>query len=235
MRSILKWSIPIVLVGAAVWLVLSIRIRMPIDHQSRIDTPAGPIDFRVLVFPGGPVRIEGPREFHDINLPAREINRIYSEIRKGDQLQISLSSGADISIRQSDDDSWHGFWTAPATTGPAPSLPVSFFGREPRKASNDPAAVPRYEGRWRIRAADGTSALLDLYPLRDASGLVGVCSAFTGEFELGGHADADGLRLTFFDGERAVAVRGRLEDDGTLSGDWWASQRGMVSFTADRE
>jgi hypothetical protein len=237
MRSIVKWSIPIVLVGAAVWFVLSLGIMMPIDRLGLIETPAGPIEFRVVIFPDEPVRIstESPYMSHEIHLPRREIGRIYSEGRENDRLEVPLPGDADVSIRRSEDGSWHGFWTPPAGTRTSPNLPVSFFGREPREVSNDPGAVRRYEGRWRIQAVDSTSALLELYPLRDASGLVGMCSTFTGEFEFGGHADADGLRLTFFNGERAVAVRGRLEEGGTLSGEWWDSQRGMVSWTGERE
>lgn len=235
MPTILKWSIPVVVVGAAVWLVLSLGIRMPIDKQARIATPAGPIEFRVLVFPDSPVRIQTAHDFHDVVLPRREIDRIYSEGRKSDRLQVPLPGGADVSIRRSADGSWDGFWTMPPGTPAAPYLPVRFFDFEPGETSNDPAAVPGYGGRWRVQATDGASALLELHAFRDASGLLGVCSTFTGHLELIGHADADGLRLTYFDGERAIAVRGRINDYGTLAGDWWDSRRGLLTWTAERE
>lgn len=238
MPSILKWSIPIVLVSAAVWLVLSIGIRVPIVRQGLIETPAGPIEFRVVMFKDEPVRISTApgHESHEVTLPHREIARIFSESRKSDQLKVSLPDGGDVSIRKNDDGSWDGFWTVPDSTRTSPHVPISFPGIiRLSKPSNDPVAVARYEGRWRILAPDGTAGLLDLSALRDASGLVGRCSTFTGEFFLGGHADADGLRLTFFDGERAVAVRGRLMDEGTLAGEWWDSERGLVSWTGDRQ
>lgn len=238
MRSILKWSIPVILVGAAVWFVVSLGNKMPIVKQGRIETPAGPIEFRVVMFRNEPVRIStalGP-ESHEIVLPRREISRIFSKSRKRDQLKVSLPDGGDVSIRKSEAGSWDGFWTVSDSTRTSPYVPITFAGsHRPNEPSNDPIAVARYEGRWRILAPDGTAGLLDLSALRDASGLVGMCSAFTGEFFLGGHADAEGLRLTFFDGERAVAVRGRLMEDGTLAGEWWDSDRGLVTWTGTRE
>lgn len=234
MRSILKWSVPIVLVGAAVWVVLSLGILMPINRHAQIETPLGPIRFRVVVLPDGPVRIYLAHEYHEIYVPQHEIDRIYSEGRKSDRLDVSLPGGAEVSISRSEDGSWRGLWMPDPGARTAPAYLVCFFGSVPREVEHDPAEAVRYAGRWRIRAGDGTAGILDLSMQRDNSALYGFCSTLMGGFMLGGHADSDGLRLAFFDGKRAVAVRGRLGDDGTLSGEWWDWQRGVVTWTGER-
>lgn len=246
MRAILKWSIPIVLVGAAVWLVLSIRITMPINEIVQIQTPAGPIDFRLVVLPSGPVRISMPPhwQFDDIRMPGNEIDRIFSDWHRDRQITIQFLGGADLTLQQEEAGGSTGYWTAPATANVAPYLRATSSSTRggvrvdhapaPDRDGGNAGPGAGFVGRWRIHTAT-SSAVLDLYATRDGSGLFGTVSALTGSIELGGHADSDGLRLTFFDGERAVAVRGKLEDDGTISGEWWDSQRGTVSWRGARD
>ena len=100
-------------------------------------------------------------------------------------------------------------------------------------ATSNPDAVDRLIGNWRITAADGSSGTLELHA-RDKSYLLGLCTTFAGEFELAGYASKEEVRLVYFDGERATAVHGQMNEDGTLSGDWWDSQRGLVAWTGAR-
>lgn len=246
MRAILKWSIPIVLVGAAVWLVLSFRITMPIDEMLQIQTPAGPIEFRLVVLQSGPVRISTPPhwQFYDLQRPGKEIDRMFSEWRRDGRLTIQFPNGANLTLQREEPGGSAGFWTAPATASIAPYLRATSssdrsgfrvdHAHAPERDGGNPELVAGFVGRWRIHTAN-SSAVLNLDATRDGSGIFGSVSALTGSIELGGHADSDGLRLTFFDGERAVAVRGKLEDDGTISVEWWDSQRGTVSWRGARD
>jgi hypothetical protein len=211
----------------------------------QIQTPAGPIEFRLVVLPSGPVRISTPPhwQFYDLQRPGKEIDRIFSEWHRDGQLTIQFPSGADLTLQREEPAGSTGFWTAPATASTTPDLRATSssdrsrfrvdHAPSPERNGGNADLVAGFVGRWRIHSAT-SSAVLDLDATRDGSGIFGSISALTGSIELGGHADADGLRLVFFDGERAVAVGGRLADDGTLSGEWWDSQRGMVSWTGER-
>ena len=100
MRSIVKWSIAFVLVAGVMWWMLSIRIAMPLDRLVRIETPGGPIDFRLVVLPSGPVRISTPPRwgFYDIAVPDGEADRIRSQMREGDPIGIALPGGASLTL-----------------------------------------------------------------------------------------------------------------------------------------
>ncbi len=236
MRAVLKWgTLVVALLGLAAWALLSIRLVMPISEQVRMETPAGPIEFRLVVLPSGPVRIDMPSQgpFWNHHLPTGDIHKIFSNLRDGDSVSIRFPSGADLSMRR-DDGSWSGFWTAPPSGRTTPHLPVRFVESPPVTASGDPAAMGWVEGRWKVQAADGTSGVLELSVMRDGSGVLALCEGLTGALEIGGHADAASVRLAHFDGTQAMVIHARLGEDGALTGDWWDSRRGLVAFTATR-
>lgn len=50
-----------------------------------------------------------------------------------------------------------------------------------------------------------------------------------------GRIDGDDARVSFFDGSRAALIHARKQTDGTLLGEWWDSEWGWVSWTAERK
>lgn len=92
-------------------------------------------------------------------------------------------------------------------------------------------------GRWAVRF-DG------------ATGPLSAVAEFTQSFEqlsarfrdaggerptLVGEVHDDEVALSRFDGEVAVLVRGRIQEDGRLAGDFWSAAGGQRRFTAERD
>lgn len=92
-----------------------------------------------------------------------------------------------------------------------------------------------FSGRWRV---SGVGSGWDGMELQTPDGVL-VVADVTGldgaAFRCEGRVDGDLMRISYFDGGRAVLVRGWLRGDGTLAGEWWDSERGVVSWTGVRE
>lgn len=221
--------------GVLLW-ILPIRLAMPIEKAIRIETPGGPIDFRLVVIDSNQVYIRTPphHTFYDIFVPDGEADRIRRQVREGDPIGIALPGGASLTLRPNDDGAWDGFWTAPPNARIAPYLPASVVDAMTAEPMSDPDSVDRLVGNWLIVAADGSSGTLELRAIRDNWYILGLCTTFAGEFELAGYASKEEVRLVYFDGEQATAVHGQMNEDGTLSGDWWDSQRGLVAWTGTK-
>lgn len=242
MRSILKWSIPIVLVGAAVWFVLSFRITMPISEMAELETPLGQLEFRLVVLPHGPVRINVPPllSFEDTPLPQKAVSKIYTDRQKRDEMRIRFSDdGTMLNLHKSEGGLWHGTWTGRSHTGESVVLPVRTADPSVKESDGGSARAQDFVGSWRIRTNGSSLARLDLSALpawHDGSEVMGYWTSSVGEeLDLGGVFRDGVLQLSYFDGRRAMLLRSRLQDDGTLTGEWWDSQRGIVSWTALRE
>lgn len=102
----------------------------------------------------------------------------------------------------------------------------------PLETAGPPAA---FAGRWLV-AADGAAAGVMEFrttATQPATGdIIGTDGAVT---RCEGRVDGDLLRLSSFDGKRAVLLRARMGEDGSLKGDWWDSERGLVTWTGQRD
>lgn len=105
----------------------------------------------------------------------------------------------------------------------------------PVEAHDTPGTPELFEGRWTVSADGSAIGVLDL---RETSGalIVGEAGDPGGDvMPCEGRIDGDLLRLSSFDGERARLVHARMCEDGTIQGEWWDADRGLVSWTAVRE
>ncbi|GAB4222009.1 MAG: hypothetical protein Kow0062_17450 [Acidobacteriota bacterium] len=98
-----------------------------------------------------------------------------------------------------------------------------------------PPAAGELAGRWEVRFDDADAPSLGIFEV-DADGSArGTFLASTGDDRfLAGRLDGRTLRLSGFDGARALLVRAELTDDGRLAGDLWSRDADHARFSARR-
>ncbi len=107
--------------------------------------------------------------------------------------------------------------------------------RFPPLPAAGPPAHEELSGRWEVRFADSDEPSIGLFEA-DADGSArGTFLAASGDERfLVGRFDGRVLRLSGFDGARAVLVRATLDDAGRLAGDLWSRDTYHATFTAER-
>jgi len=114
---------------------------------------------------------------------------------------------------------------------PYDSRVVATFGEDGR----------RLDGRWEKTGVGGEKTGLDFHAVAvfetDPDGTVrGTFLTTTGDYRyLAGSLDGDRLRLSCFDGAHAFLFDARLQEDGTLSGDFWSRDSWHERFTARKD
>lgn len=110
---------------------------------------------------------------------------------------------------------------------------------------NDPAlavatpqgigALPDVTGEWSLQVAPEINLADDLVLSQDDEQVVAAAGASSGEaLRLEGIYRNGLLRLSLFDGVRALLLHARAQPDGTLEGTAWAENSPASSFTATR-
>lgn len=216
--------------------MLTARIVLPIDMKVEIETPGGSIPFRLVVLPSGPVRIAVPPlwEFQDFSLPPRQIRGIFSDYRKHGSLRIQFPQDAStLSLRKDADGGMRGTWTRSHSAQGDITLAARADRKRAPVPEGDAVLGSDFLGRWRVRFQDGRSeSLCELSALRDGSGIIGTFPTPAGrELDCAGFIRAGRMELFFFDGVLAILIQARLQDDGNITGEWWDSERGRVTWT----
>jgi len=90
-------------------------------------------------------------------------------------------------------------------------------------------------GRWAVRFADEEDMALAEFEQDDQGQLTGTFLTTTGDYRyLAGSIEGDRLRLSVFDGAHAFLFDARVQDDGTLAGDFWSRESWHDTWTAER-
>lgn len=102
-------------------------------------------------------------------------------------------------------------------------------------ADRSKTAAP-FAGRWRLQLDGIPEPLTGSIRVGEYTGqALATFAGPRGEEQLLGRVDGNRLRVAVFDGTRAALCTATMRDDGTLAGDWWDSQRGLLTWTAVRE
>ena len=107
--------------------------------------------------------------------------------------------------------------------------------RFPPLPNAGPPAHGELSGRWEVRFADSDEPSIGLFEADAGGSAHGTFLAASGDERfLVGRLDGRVLRLSGFDGARAVLVRAELDDTGRLRGDLWSRDTYHTTFTAER-
>lgn len=141
------------------------------------------------------------------------------------------------------DGSWSGTWSKDrgssgivvlqATADQPTAQP--FNGFEPLQ-SGAPAAD--FSGRWSVRFESSDGAAIGVFAISklDPETITGTFMTTTGDYRyLAGRVDGDLMRLSTFDGAHAFLFHARMQDDGTIEGDFWSGNWWHETWTATRD
>jgi thiol-disulfide isomerase/thioredoxin len=108
------------------------------------------------------------------------------------------------------------------------------FAPGPEPASEATRAL--VDGRWAVDFEKSDETALGAFEV-DADGTVrGTVATTTGDYRfLAGRLDADRLRLSVFDGAHAFLFDARLDEDGTLTGDFWSRDSYHERWSATKD
>jgi thiol-disulfide isomerase/thioredoxin len=135
------------------------------------------------------------------------------------------------------DGRWH---KTTASEKPA-QLPFhATAGARPRfdtaAAADAETAVAAIEGRWTVQFASDEEPAIGQFDATSDGVVQGTFLTTTGDYRYLSGAVADGLlRLSTFDGAHAFLFEARLQEDGTLAGDFWSRDTWHDTWTARRD
>lgn len=96
-----------------------------------------------------------------------------------------------------------------------------------------------FDGRWAVRFESSDDlAIGDFYliPMDDQILATGTFLTTTGDYRyLSGRVDGNLMRLSTFDGAHAFLFHARMQDDGTIEGDFWSGNWHHETWTAVRD
>jgi hypothetical protein len=87
--------------------------------------------------------------------------------------------------------------------------------------------------RWSVRFARSEDPAVGVFETKPDGGVAGTFLTTTGDYRfLAGDFDGRRLRLSCFDGAHAFLFDARLQEDGTLAGDFWSRDAWHETWTA---
>jgi len=100
----------------------------------------------------------------------------------------------------------------------------------------DPRTVARIAGRWAVDFAEDDHPAVGIFRAGSDGRVTGTFLTTTGDYRyLEGTFDGERLRLSCFDGAHAFLFDARLEEDGTLAGDFWSRDSWHETWTASKD
>lgn len=106
-----------------------------------------------------------------------------------------------------------------------------------RFASSEATPTTNFEGKWEMYfSEDPKDSLLSIGVFeQEGNHLTGTVLKTTGDYRyLEGSVRNDTLHLSTFDGEHAYIFRATMQEDGTLSGDYWSGKTYHDTWVAKR-
>lgn len=98
-------------------------------------------------------------------------------------------------------------------------------------------AAAGFAGRWRVGFEGSDEPAVGVFRVGEISGeAYGTFLTPTGDYgRLAGRVDGDLLRLSKFDGAHAFLFHARMQEDGTIAGDFWSGDWHHNTWTAVRD
>ena len=93
-----------------------------------------------------------------------------------------------------------------------------------------------FEGRWLVNFASSESSAIGVFEVNENQIASGTFMTTTGDYRyLAGRVDGNLMRLSTFDGAHAFLFHARMQDDGTIEGDFWSGNWWHETWTAVRD
>lgn len=105
----------------------------------------------------------------------------------------------------------------------------------PVASSSNFRPTDAFDGRWKVKFSSSDEPAVGIFKLKEET-LLGTFLTTTGDYRfLAGSAYVKDMELSCFDGAHAFLFKAKLNDDGSLSGDFWSSKHWHETWTAVRD
>jgi thiol-disulfide isomerase/thioredoxin len=110
-------------------------------------------------------------------------------------------------------------------------------GERPRFRMKRPEpGSPKIDGRWAVQFAQDEHPSVGVFETLDDGTVQGTFLTTLGDYRYnGGFFDGERLFLSTFDGAHAFLFKARIQDDGTLAGDFWSRDAWHDTWTGKRD
>jgi len=97
-------------------------------------------------------------------------------------------------------------------------------------------AAADYTGRWSVDFSSSDDPAIGKFEVDENQLATGTFMTTTGDYRyLAGRVDGGLMRLSTFDGAHAFLFHARMQDDGTIAGDFWSGNWWHETWTATRD
>ena len=207
--------------------------------DAQLDSPGGPIRFGLHIkYEGKGNWIAWLRNGQErIDVPEIVDQRVDNTIQLNidhyeSQLNVKLVPGT-VSGTDSSEKRLVGTWKK--RRGPKKWVEMD-FSAVPRTESELRARELKFDGRWRVKFSSSEEPAVGIFKSTEKGKLAGTFLTTTGDYRfLAGSDNEKEMELSCFDGAHAFLFKAKLQDDGSLTGDFWSSKHWHETWTAVRD
>ncbi|MEQ9442329.1 MAG: TlpA disulfide reductase family protein [Cyclobacteriaceae bacterium] len=172
---------------------------------------------------------------YELYLRNAEERLLVDEIHvEGDSIRVPLHIFDTEIVAKNEGDHWTGYWTKNYVE----DYVLPFEAQQGEDYRFVPAATEtpvEVEGKWEVTFADDSLPAIGVFE-QEGDRLTGSFLLATGDYRfLEGNVSGEQLMLSTFDGEHAYLFKARLQEDGTLQGDFWSGISYHTTWTARRD
>jgi len=197
-----------------------------------LDSPGGELPFGLELTPGDSVWTA-----HIVNGSERiEVDHVEAD---GNRLTLRIAHyDATVEATRTSSKTLAGRWWKTGKLGAISELPFHAVHGETHRFTpiEDAGEEGSIAGRWAVRFADEEDPAVAEFEQGDGPEVTGTFLTTTGDYRyVAGSFEGGRLRLSVFDGAHAFLFDARLQDDGSLAGDFWSRESWHDTWTAERD
>ncbi|WKN41357.1 TlpA disulfide reductase family protein [Tunicatimonas pelagia] len=165
---------------------------------------------------------------------AEEKLRVDEVYLEGDSVRIPMHIFDTEIVAKNEGDRWTGYWRKNYEEDY--QLPFEArLGDDYRFALTTAETPAEVSGKWAVQFADDSLASVGIFE-QQGNRVTGSFLTATGDYRfLEGNVVNDELLLSTFDGEHAFLFRAKIQEDGSLQGDFWSGSHYHTNWTAERD
>lgn len=201
--------------------------------DASLNSPGGPIEFKLKIQEDDQEKwsawiINGPEE---IKVPKATLNSTGTLILDLDHYDSKLT----LKVTKSDPlKELTGSWKKRRSKNEWVEMDFRAMAA-PALASTSTWVSPKVDGRWKVNFSSSEEPAVGIFKLKDNQ-LLGTFLTTTGDYRfLAGTAFKTDLKLSCFDGAHAFLFKAKIQEDGSLVGDFWSSKNWHETWTATRD
>ncbi len=165
---------------------------------------------------------------------AEEKLRVDEVNLEGDSVRIPMHIFDTEIIAKNEGDQWVGYWKKNYEEDYQLSFEAQHANDYRFVPTADKATV-EVDGKWAVQFDDDSLTSIGIFQ-QQGNRVTGSFLTSTGDYRfLEGNVVNDELMLSTFDGEHAFLFRAKMQDDGSLKGDFWSGSHYHTTWTAQQD